>query len=137
MKNSKNILVAALAGIALSLFAGSVQAQVKGAESLIQHNDNSSSTITAPSSSTAMACPKCRDISTVTADTASQGLGARTLVAHAAATKTVVSHSCEGCGSTPATAGLGKHAENVTTHQCTVPGAENMACCSTAKNSVK
>jgi hypothetical protein len=136
MKNTKNILVAAIAGIALSLFAGSASAQNKGAENLIQHNDSSSSVIVAANSSSMMACPKCKDVTMTVPATTEQGLGARTLVAHGAATTTVASHSCDGCGSTPATAGLGKHAEAVTAHTCTVAG-ESMACCSATKSSVK
>jgi hypothetical protein len=131
MKRTNNILIAALAGITLSLITVSAQSQVKGGERLLQLNGSSATATVTPSDFKPMSCSKCRDISTNVRDFTAKGASA--LVAHEMPTKTVAQHLCEGCVTTTATVGVGKHAKDVVTHKCAGCGSENMACCNTSK----
>ena len=63
MKNINNILIAAVAGIALSLSTGPAQAEVKGGERMLQRNDAITATVT-PSDYKPMSCAKCQDLFT-------------------------------------------------------------------------
>jgi hypothetical protein len=131
MKKTNHILIAALAGIALSWFAGSTQAQVKGGERLLQRNGSSIAATATPSDSKPMSCAKCKDVLTNVPDTTSKG--AARLVANGVPAKTVVLHLCEGCATTTATVGTGRQAKYVVTHQCASCGSEMPACCGTSK----
>ena len=131
MKKTNHIILAALAGIALAWFAGSTQAQGKGGERLLQRNGSSIAATATPSDSKPMSCAKCKDVLTSVPDATAKG--AARLVAHGVPAKTIVSHLCEGCATTTATAGAGRQAKSVATHQCAGCGSEVVACCSTTE----
>jgi hypothetical protein len=124
MKTTKNVLIAALAGIAVSMAASSVPAQVKGGERLQQSNGRSIAATIAASDAKPMSCPKCQDASAKVPDVTSSGAGARALVAHGVPAKAVVSHLCADCVTTTTVAGLGKHSPPATVaHKCAMCNA--------------
>jgi hypothetical protein len=118
--NTKNILIAAFAGVALTITASFAQAESKGATKLIQLNQTAVATAPAAVDYKAMSCGKCQDSSVAAVDRSAKGA---TLLA-GAATKTVTTHACPTCAD-KLTAGAGKHDPAVTTHTC----AMNVACC--------
>lgn len=138
MKRTNNILIAALAGIALSLFAGSVQAQYKpvgddgiaASPKLRQQLDEykrNHSPAPAPAEIAKMPCAKCEDKVTTRVDYSARGANKPTI--------RVVTHQCEGCGTDWSIVGHGKAKQSVATHKCTSCGAETLACCNTSKDS--
>ncbi len=131
MKRSNHILIAALAGIALSLITVSAQTQVKGGEKLLQLNGSAFTTIVSPGAYKPMSCPKCQDISSNVRDLTAKG--ASTLMANGAPVKTVVSHGCRSCKTTTATVGVGKHTTTAASHTCASCGSVSMACCGATK----
>lgn len=138
MKTINKTLVAAVAGIALSLFAGPAQAQYKtGSEDgiaaspklrqrLNEYNRNHS-----PAPATAevakMQCPKCTDQLTTRVDYSARGANKPVIQ--------VVTHQCKDCGVDWKIVGVGKAKTSVATHKCSSCGAENLACCKTGKGS--
>jgi hypothetical protein len=138
MKRTNNILIAALAGIALSLFAGQVQAQYKPTgddgitaspkqrQFLAEYKRNHSPA-PAPADIPQMLCAKCKDKVTSRIDYSARGANKPTI--------RVVTHLCDGCGTDWAVVGHGKAKQSVATHKCTSCGAENLACCNTTKGS--
>ena len=130
MKNINTFLIVALSGIALSLFTGSTKAEVKGGERMLQLN-GSITAPAAPGDYKPMSCAKCQDVPTTVRDFTAKG--ATALVAGGAPTKTVAAHLCEGCVTTKANIGVGKHTKDVVTHKCTSGGAESLTCCNMAK----
>lgn len=138
MKRTNNILIAALAGIALSLFAGSAQAQYKAVgddgiaasprlrQQLDEYKRNHSPDRT-PAEIPQMACAKCKGKVTSRIDYSARGANKPVI--------RVVMHLCEGCGTDWAVVGHGKAKQSVATHKCTSCGAENLACCNTTKGS--
>jgi hypothetical protein len=117
MKRTNNILIAALAGIALSVFAVLAQAEVKGGEKLLQLNGSSLPATVSPGDYKPTSCPKCQDISLNARDITSKGASA--LMASGAPAKTVVSHGCKGCNTTTATVTLRITKSPITiTNQC-------------------
>jgi hypothetical protein len=131
MKRTNNILIAALAGIALSLFAGSTQAQVKGGEQMMQLNGSAITATAMPGNFKPMSCAKCQDVATNARDITAKGASA--LAAHGVPAKTTVTHLCDGCVTTTTTVGVGKHAKDVVTHTCSNGGTGSSTCCSTTK----
>ena len=138
MKRTNNILIAALAGIALSLFAGSVQAQYKptgddgitASPKLRQQLDEyrrNHSTNSVAAEVPQMACPKCKDEVLKTKDWTARGANKSYV--------TIVRHLCEGCGTEWSITGHGKAKQSVATHTCSSCGAESAACCNTTKGS--
>ncbi|MBK8002065.1 MAG: hypothetical protein IPK15_26060 [Verrucomicrobia bacterium] len=138
MKRTNNILIAALAGIALSLFAGSAQAQYKptgddgitASPKLRQQLDEyrrNHSTNSVASEMPQMACPKCKDEVLKTKDWTARGANKPYV--------TIVRHLCEGCGTEWSITGHGKAKQSVATHTCSSCGAESAACCNTTKGS--
>ncbi len=133
-----NHLIAALAGIALSLFTGPAQAQYKAVgddgiaaspkhrERLNEYKRNHSPA-PAPAVIPQMACPKCKDKVTQKVDYTARGANKPVI--------TVSTHLCEGCGTDWAVVGHGKAKQSVATHKCTSCGAESLACCNTTKGS--
>ena len=138
MKRTNNILIAALAGIALSLLASSAQAQYKptgddgitaspkGRQFLDEYKRNHSPA-PVPAEVPAMACAKCKDKVTSRSDYSARGANKPTIQ--------VVTHLCDGCGTDWAVVGHGKAKQSVATHKCTSCGAESLACCNTTKGS--
>ena len=138
MKRTNNILIAALAGIALSLFASSAQAQYrttgddgiaaspKQRERLEEYRRNHTP-IAAPAESPQMACAMCKDKVTSRIDYSARGANKPTI--------RVVTHLCESCGTDWAVVGHGKAKQSVASHKCTSCGAESLACCDTSKGS--
>lgn len=138
MKRTNNILIAALAGIALSLFAGSAQAQYKPTgddgiaaspklrQQLDEYKRNHSPAPT-PAAIAQMPCAKCTDKVTTRVDYSARGANKPTI--------RVVTHQCEGCGTDWAVVGHGKAKQSVATHKCSSCGAEMAACCNTTKGS--
>lgn len=136
MKTTNNALIAALAAIALSLFAGSAQAQYKAVgddgiaasprlrERLDEYQRNHAST-PATAEVTPMPCAKCKDKVTTRVDYSARGANKPTI--------RVVTHLCEGCGTDWAVVGHGKAKQAVATHSCTSCGADTLACCNTTK----
>ena len=130
MKTTKNILIAALAVVVVSLAASAAPAQVKGGERLQQSNGRSFAAKAAPGNSMPMSCPKCQDASTNVPDVTSSGGAARALAAHGVPTKAVVSHLCAVCVTTTTVVRLGKHSPpDTVTHKC--------AMCDTGKPAAK
>ncbi len=136
MKNT-NIMIAVLASVALSLIAGTAQAQYKptGDDGITaspkvraQLNERRAQTIPVSVAAPSMACPKCKDAWVAQADTNSKGLGARTLMGQT--TKLVAHHQCGGCSTDWAVVGTGKAKQSTGNHKCSSCGAENLACCS-------
>lgn len=136
MKRTNNLLVAALAGIVLAVFAGSAQAQYKAtgddgitaspkARQLLDEQNRNQAILAAPASIPQMACPKCKDKVTERVDSTARGANKPTI--------RVVTHLCEGCGTDWNTTGVGKAKQSVASHKCDGCGAENLACCNTAK----
>jgi hypothetical protein len=129
-------IIAALTGIALFSFAGSVQAQYKPTgddgitaspkqrQFLDEWNRNHRPAAT-PAEIAKMPCPKCTDKVTTRVDYFARGANKPTVQ--------IVTHQCEGCDTTIKTVGVGKQASNVAVHKCTSCGAETLACCNTAK----
>ena len=102
-----------------------ITASPKARAQLDERRARSASAVTAE---TAMSCTKCQDIWVAQADTNSKGSGSRALLGQA--TRLVVKHKCDGCGTEWSVAGTGKTKQAVATHKCTGCGAENLACCS-------
>ena len=139
MKRTNNILIAALAGLALSLFAGTAQAQYKAVgddgiaasprlrERLDEYKRNHTPAAT-PAEIPAMACAKCKDKVTSRIDYSARGANKPTI--------RVVTHLCEGCGTDWTITGTGKAKQAVASHKCTSCGAENLACCNTQGSTV-
>ena len=138
MKKTNNILIAALAGIALSMFTSSAQAQYKpvgddgiaASPKLRQQLDEykrNHSPAPAPAEIAKMPCPKCEDKVTTRVDYSARGANKPTI--------RVVTHQCEGCGTDWNIVGVGKAKQSVATHKCTSCGAETLACCNTSKGS--
>lgn len=133
------MLMAALAGIALTLLAGSAQAQYKAVgddgiaasprlrERLNEWNRNHSPA-SAPAVIAQMPCAKCKDKVTTRVDYTARGAHKPTI--------RVVTHLCEGCGTDWTVVGHGKAKQAVASHTCTSCGAEILACCNTTKGSV-
>ena len=139
MKRTNNILIAALAGIALSWFASSAQAQYKptgddgiaASPKLRQQLDEykrNHSPAPVPAAVAQMPCAKCKDQVTSRVDYSARGANKPTIQ--------VVTHLCEGCGTDWAVIGHGKAKQSVATHKCTSCGAATLACCNTSKGSV-
>ena len=138
MKGTNNILIAALAGIALSLFASSAQAQYnassddgivaspKHRQALDEYKRNHTPT-PVPAESPQMACAMCKDKVTSRIDYSARGANKPTI--------RVVTHLCESCGTDWAVVGHGKAKQSVASHKCTSCGAESLACCDTSKGS--
>lgn len=131
-------IIAALAGLALFSFAGSVQAQYKptgddgitASPRLRQQLDDwhrNHSPAPTPAEIPQMACPKCKDKVTSRIDYSARGANKPTI--------RVVTHLCDGCGTDWKIVGVGKAKQSVATHKCTSCGAENLACCNTTKSS--
>jgi hypothetical protein len=117
MKNTKIILIAALAGVAITLSSSAAQEQVKGGERLQQING--SAFVPTAAASKAMACATCQDKLTTTPDVASPAAGARALVAAGVPAKAAVTHQCAACATTVTVANLGKHSPaDAVTHSC-------------------
>ncbi len=138
MKKMNNMLVAALAGLALALVASSAQAQYKptGDDGITaspklrqQLDERSARTAPVAANVPSMACPKCKDTWVAQVDTNPKGSGVKTLMGKR--TKLVAQHLCNGCGVDWAVAGTGKAKHAVATHKCSGCGSENLACCST------
>ena len=136
MKRTNNILIAALAGIALSLFASSAQAQYKptgddgitASPKLRQQLDErrrnqSSNSVVAKVPQ--MACPKCKDEVLKTIDWTARGANKPYV--------TIVRHLCPGCGTEWNVVGHGKGKQSVATHKCSSCGTESASCCNTTK----
>jgi hypothetical protein len=98
---------------------------------MLQKNGAITEAVT-PSDYRPVSCVKCQDVFTTVPDTSAKG--ASRLVAHGVPTKTVISHSCEGCNTTIAIVGGGKHATTAVTHKCASCGSVSLACCSTTKS---
>jgi hypothetical protein len=138
MKTINNLLVAALAGLALALVASSAQAQYKptGGDRITASpkvramlDERRARTTPVSTAEPTMACPKCKDIWVAQTDRNPKGSGVRTLMGQT--TKRVAQHFCNGCGVDWALAGTGKAKHAVATHKCSGCGSENLACCST------
>jgi hypothetical protein len=143
MKTTNNILMAAVAGIAMFAFASPVLAQYKGTgddgitaspkfrQFLDEYNRNHSPAPPPVAEAAKMPCAKCVDVVAIVPDVTSRGLGARALTSHGTPTKTVTSHLCTGCGTDWKFVGMGKTRHGFATHTCSACGSENLACCST------
>jgi hypothetical protein len=131
MKITNNILVAALAGIALTVFTVLARAEVKGGEKLLQLNGSSAAATVSSSDYKPMSCAKCVDTTANVRDTTAKG--ASTLVTDGAPAKACVSHGCNSCATTTTTVGAGKHATAAITHTCGSCGSASTACCSPTK----
>ena len=136
MKRTHNTLIAALAGLALSVLAGTAQAQYKptGDDGITaspklreQLDQRRARTTLGAAVAPSMACPKCKDAWVSQPDN-SRGAGARTLLGQN--TKLVARHQCGGCGVDWSIAGTGKGKHAVASHKCSGCGAEDSACCS-------
>lgn len=79
MKNTNKILLATLAGIAISLITVSAQTQLKGGERMLQLNGTITAAV-APGDYKPMSCAKCKDVSMNVPGTTAKGASA--LVAH-------------------------------------------------------
>ena len=91
-------------------------------------NERAASVSIATSKVSAMACPKCKDI-TVT-EVNRQAKAAETMTG--AANKLVNKHTCAACETTSAVVGTGKAKQTVATHTCTAAVAKNLTCCAAA-----
>jgi hypothetical protein len=131
-------VVAALAGVALFSFAGSVQAQYKPTgddgitaspklRQFLNEQTKYRSPAPAPAESPQMACPKCKDKVTQRIDYSARGANKPTI--------RVVTHLCQGCGTDWKIVGEGRAKHAVATHKCVSCGTENLACCNTTKGS--
>lgn len=131
-------MVAVVAGIALSLFSGSAQAQYKATgddgitaspkqrQFLDEYNRNHTTNAAPASAAIAqMPCPKCKDKVTERVDYSARGANKPTI--------RVVTHLCGGCGTDWQITGVGKAKQSVASHKCTSCGAETLACCNTSK----
>jgi hypothetical protein len=117
MKIANKTLVAALATVVLSLFAGSAQAQVKGGERLQQLNGSSFTATVTPIEYKPMLCGQCKDVFTNVPDVTAKG--AEALMALGVPTKTVVTHLCADCKTTIKVVSLGRHSPaDTVTHNC-------------------
>ncbi len=137
MKELNSTLVAALAGLALSLLAGTAQAQYKptGDDGITasprlrqQLDERKARTAPAVAATRSMACPKCQDTWVSQPDTNPKGVGARVLMGKT--TKLAAQHQCRGCGVDWSIVGTGKLRHSVAIHKCSESGSENLACCS-------
>lgn len=138
MKTTKQILVAALTGLAMFALASPALAQYKPTgddgitaspkyrQFLDEYNRNHS-----PAPATVevaqMPCPKCKDTVMTRVDYAARGANKPTI--------RVVTHQCGGCGTDWTIVGVGKAKQAVASHKCTSCGAEDVACCNTTKGS--
>ena len=138
MKRTNNLLIAALAGIALSLFAGSAQAQYKPTvddgitaspkqRQFLDEYKRNHSPVPAVAEIPAMPCAKCKDKVTERVDYSARGAN-KPLIR-------VSTHLCDGCGTDWKIVGHGKAKQSVATHTCSSCGAESAACCNTSKGS--
>lgn len=138
MKRTNNFFFAALAGLALSLFAGTAQAQYKAtgddgitaspkARQFLDEYKRDHSPAPAPAKIAQMPCPKCKDKVTQIVDYTARGANKPI--------KTISTHLCNGCGTDWKIYGVGRTKHFVATHKCTGCGSENLACCNTTKNS--
>ena len=138
MKITNNMLIAVLAGIALSMFTGSAQAQYKAtgddgitaspkARQFLDEYKRNHMPSPAPAEIAQMPCAKCKDKVTSRIDYSARGANKPTI--------RVVTHLCDGCGTDWAVVGVGKAKQSVATHKCTSCGAESVACCNTTKDS--
>jgi hypothetical protein len=129
----------ALVAAALAVFAlaGSANAQYQavGADGIAASpkvrqalNQRQASAAVATTTRTAMACPKCKDVTV--AQPNRQAKGAEILMG--AATKVVTTHACADCDTKLAMVGAGKATRTVATHTCTAPGVDRLVCCAPA-----
>lgn len=138
MKTTNNILIAAVAGIALFAFTSPALAQYKATdddgitaspkhrERLNEYKRNHTPT-PAPAESPQMACAMCKDKVTSRIDYSARGANKPTI--------RVVTHMCESCGTDWAVTGHGKAKQSVASHKCTSCGEASLACCNTSKGS--
>ncbi len=138
MKTTNNILIAAVAGIALFAFTSPALAQYKATgddgitaspkhrERLNEYKSNRTPT-PAPAESPQMACAMCKDKVTSRIDYSARGANKPTI--------RVVTHLCESCGTDWAVVGHGKAKQSVASHKCTSCGEASLACCNTSKSS--
>lgn len=140
MKKTNNILIAALAGIALSVFTGSAQAQYQATgddgitaspkyrQFLNENRPVIANNKAVPADYKPMSCTACKDKVTERVDYSVRGANKPTI--------RVVTHLCKGCGTDWTVVGHGKAKQSVASHKCTSCGAETLACCNTSKGSV-
>ncbi len=133
MKTNR-MLIAAVAAMAMSLFAGTAQAQYRAVgddgiaasprlrERLDEYTRNQTPAIT-PAAVTPMACPTCKDKVTERIDYTARGANKPVV--------RVATHQCEGCSTHWTFAGVGKARHAVASHTCTVRGIAN--CDTTSK----
>ncbi len=138
MKRTNNILIAVLAVIALSLFAGSAQAQYKAtgddgitaspkARQLLDEFNRNHSPAPVVAEIPQMSCPKCKDKATQKVDYTARGAN-KPIV-------TISTHLCNGCETDWKIYGVGRTKHAVASHKCMGCGSENLACCNTTKGS--
>lgn len=144
MKTTNKTLIAALAGIALTVFVSPAQAQYKPTgddgitasprlRQIINERNGVPATQPAPSDYKPMSCAKCQDISVAQRNPTAKG--AQVLMSHGNPTVTVAKHLCDGCGVEWSTVRIGgAKPQSVATHKCTSCGAESFACCSIKKS---
>lgn len=133
-----NMLIAVMAGIALSMFASSAFAQYKAtgddgitaspkARQFLDEYNRNHSPAPAPAEVAQMPCPKCNDQVTQQVDETARGANKPI--------KTISTHLCDGCGTDWKVYGVGRTKHFVAIHKCTSCGSENFACCNTTKGS--
>ena len=137
MKNTQIVKMFATATIAAFALAGTANAQYKAvgddgiaASPKVRQalNERATAANIATARVTAMACPKCKDISVTEPNR--QAKGGQILMS--AATKVVAKHTCGACDTRLDVVRTGKATRTVATHTCTAPVANNLTCCATA-----
>jgi hypothetical protein len=123
-----NILIIAVAGIGLALTSSRISADtIKGGERLAQWNASAVPTA-APADYKPMACEKCKDVTSIVADTTAKG--GLVLETHGTPVKAMTVHGCNECATTAKLVQAGKSSPAAGyAHTCSACGSENMAGC--------
>lgn len=139
MKTTINsTLMAALAGIAMFVFASPALAQYKPTgddgitaspkvRQLLDEQRRNHSPAPASVEVAKMPCQKCQDMIAAQVDYTARGANKPVIL--------VSTHQCRGCGTDWAVTGIGKAKQLVPTHKCSGCGEANLACCQTEKGS--
>lgn len=114
---------------ALAILSGSVMAQEKGAERLLNLQRTSQPSVVSATKHGAMPCPKCKDVAILTSDAMAKG--GEALNTAGRPTKAVTQHQCNSCATILKTTGQGKASQTATQHSCTAPGMSTKSCCRT------
>lgn len=113
---------------AITIMGGSVLAQEKGAERLLNLQRSSASRVVTGEHHGAMSCPKCKDVAVLTSD--AKAKGGEALISGGRPTKAIARHQCGTCATTLKTEAQGKASQTVAQHFCASAGMSAMSGCS-------